>query len=75
MNGENGANGNTNYWRNHYLQQLIFLMLFVIVVFVGSLFKGCSKADGLKDHSQPDGLKDYSQPLNKDYSLPLNAGI
>jgi hypothetical protein len=50
-------------------------MLFVIVVFVGGLFKGCSKADGLKDHSQPDALKDYSQPLNKDYSLPLNAGL
>ena len=64
-----------NYWRKDSLIQLIFIILFGMSVFIGGLFKGCSKADGLKDHSQPDGLKDYSQPLNKDYSLPLNAGI
>ena len=75
MNGYNGANGNTNYWRKYYLRQLIFIILLGMSVFIGGLFKGCSKADGLKDHSQPDGLKDYSQPLNKDYSLPLNAAL
>ena len=71
----NDPGPNSNYWRKYELHQLIFIILLGMSVFIGGLFKGCSKADGLKDHSQPDGLKDYSQPLNKDYSLPLNAGL
>ena len=62
----NDPGPNSNYWRKYYLHQLIFIILFGITVFIASLFKGCSNADGLKD---------YSQPLIKDHSLPLKSAL